>query len=251
LAIGQTIPKKTSDRAVKEVFDVELLEAAMLIGSMIDNTIEPLRRSYSEVLHSSMRTITLIRRAAVLVLACTGALLVIVSVTPVLQWWTDALARPWENGGGDTLIVLGSDTSEDMVGEHSYWRCVYAVWAWRDGGFAQIVVSGPESMRTFIVASGVPADRIRLENRSANTRENALFTASLLAQTGGRKTLMTSDYHTFRAARAFRKAGLDVITQPVPDAGKRIATWRLRWAVLIDLLEETAKIGYYQARGWI
>jgi len=177
--------------------------------------------------------------------------LLIVSFTPVLEWWTNALARPWDEPGGGTLIVLGSDANQDIVGEHSYWRAVYAVWAWRSGGFEQVLISGPESMRGFLVANGVPAARIRVEDRSRSTRENALFTATLLAGAGGRKTLLTSDFHIFRAARAFRKAGVDVIPHPIPDAGKRICNRRLRWAVFADLVEETTKIAYYRARGWI
>jgi uncharacterized SAM-binding protein YcdF (DUF218 family) len=196
-----------------------------------------------------MKAVRFLLRAAVSILACIGATLVIVTFTPLLEWWTNALSGPWGDTGGGTLIVLGSDTTGDLVGEHSYWRCVYAVWAWRGGAFQNMIVSGPESMRDFLVASGVPADRIRMETRSTSTRDNALFTAPLNGD--GRAVLLTSDFHMFRAARAFRKAGMDVIPDPVPDAGKRIQHAGLRWEVFIDLVEESAKIAYYRARGWI
>ncbi len=198
-----------------------------------------------------LRAIPLLLRAALRILAGAGALLLLVSFIPVLEWWTNALSGPWGEGGGGTLIVLGSDTNRDIIGEHSYWRAVYAVWAWRGGGFQQVLISGPQTMRDFLVANGVPADRIRVESRSNSTRENALFTASMLSGDSGRKTLLTSDYHIFRAVRAFRKIGVDVVPNPVPDAGKRIYHRRLRWAVFVDLVEETTKIVYYRARGWI
>lgn len=196
-----------------------------------------------------MRAVRFLMRAAVSLLACAGAALMIVTFTPLLEWWTNALSRPWGQPGGGTLIVLGSDATGDLIGEHSYWRGVYAVWAWRGGTFRNIIVSGPESMRDFLVAGGVPADRIQMETRSTSTRENALFTAPLNG--GARAVLLTSDYHMFRAARAFRKAGVEVIPNPIPDAGKRMQHTRLRWEVFVDLVDETVKIVYYRARGWI
>ena len=67
----------------------------------------------------------------------------------------------------------------------------------------------------------------------------------------GRKVLLTSDYHMFRACRAFRKAGLEVAPRPFPDAGKRAANWLGRWPAFLDEVVETLKIGYYFVRGAI
>ena len=97
----------------------------------------------------------------------------------------------------------------------------------------------------------MPASAIHLETESRSTRENALYSAPLLKSLPGRKVLLTSDYHVFRARRAFAKAGIDVSVQPVPDVQKRSGRWLSRWSCFLDLLEETIKIGYYAARGWI
>lgn len=196
-----------------------------------------------------MRAVRFLKRAAVSILAGIGVSLVIVTFTPILQWWTNALSGPWGEVGGGTLIVLGSDSTGDLVGEHSYWRCVYAVWAWRGGAFQKVIVSGPPSMRDFLVAGGVAADHIQMETRSTNTRENAVFAKAL--HRGGPVVLLTSDYHMFRAVRTFRKAGMEVTPDPIPDAGKRIQHLALRWEVFVSLVEESAKILYYRARGWI
>ena len=188
------------------------------------------------------------------VLAAVGLLLVVVTLSPVVRWWTNWLAGPWENVRGDVLIVLASDGDAGMVGELSYWRAVHAVWAWRTGGWQEMIVSGgggAQAMRDFAVAQGVPAQAIRVEGRSGSTRENAVFTAKLLGPDVRKKVLMTSDYHMFRAVRAFRKAGLDVRTIPVPDAGKHWNSYAMRWPVFIGLLVETAKICVYSARGWM
>jgi uncharacterized SAM-binding protein YcdF (DUF218 family) len=188
-------------------------------------------------------------------LAAVGLLLLIVTFLPVVNWWTRALSGPWENPSGEVLIVLAGDGDAGMIGEISYWRAVYAVWTWREGGWEEIIISGgagtANAMRDFVVAQGVPVSAVRVEGRSHSTRENALFTASMLVADGRRKVLLTSDYHIFRAVRAFRKAGVDTRTRPVPDAGKRSNTYALRWSIFVGLLAETAKICGYAVRGWL
>jgi uncharacterized SAM-binding protein YcdF (DUF218 family) len=107
------------------------------------------------------------------------------------------------------------------------------------------------ALRQFLIAQGIPDQVIHLEDASTTTRENARYTAELLKNTPGRKLLLTSDYHMYRAARAFERAGLEVFTLPCPDVRKRVSSWRGRWPAFLDLVDETLKIGYYAARGWI
>lgn len=189
------------------------------------------------------------------VLAAIGLLLLIVTLLPVANWWTRALAGPWEDPKGEVLIVLAGDGNRDMIGESSYWRAVYAVWIWREGGWKEMIISGgagtAASMRDFVVSQGVPFEAVRVEGRSASTRENALFTAELLASDPRSKVLLTSDYHMLRAVRAFRKAGLDVRTRPIPDSAKRANDYTLRWSVFLRLAMETVKICGYAVRGWL
>ena len=106
-------------------------------------------------------------------------------------------------------------------------------------------------MAEFLKFQGVPAAAIHLETESRSTRENALYSAPLLKTLQGRKVLLTSDFHIFRARRAFAKAGAEVSVQPVPDVLKRSNRWLSRWPCFVDLVEETVKIGYYWVRGWI
>jgi uncharacterized SAM-binding protein YcdF (DUF218 family) len=191
-------------------------------------------------------------------LAAAGLLFLIISFTPLTAWWARALARPWEDPRGEVLIVLGSDRVDDMIGYSSYWRSVYAVWAYREGGFRRVVVSGgpggaavAESMRDLLVTSGVPSQAILLETESTSTRENAVRTVELLRGETGRSVLLTSDFHMYRAYRCFRRAGLDVVAFPVPDALKRSTRWYRRWTAFVDLVAESGKIAYYWAQGWL
>jgi uncharacterized SAM-binding protein YcdF (DUF218 family) len=184
-----------------------------------------------------------------------------VTFTPLVRWWGVQLAGPWTDARGDVLIVLtGNVLGNGIIGESSYWRSAYTILAWRAGGWRQVIVSGGgggaslpvgEAMRIFLVSGGIPADAIKTDTESMSTRESALNLARIVAQTPGRKILLTSDYHMFRAARALRKAGVTVIPRPIPDATKRAGSWNLRWDVFQDLLIETSKIVYYWGRGWI
>ena len=57
------------------------------------------------------------------------------------------------------------------------------------------------SIRDYLISQGVPADEILIETQSRNTRENALYARSFLDALPGKKVLLTSDYHMYRAQR--------------------------------------------------
>jgi uncharacterized SAM-binding protein YcdF (DUF218 family) len=188
--------------------------------------------------------------------ATAGALLAVVSLTPVTFWWATALAKPWGGSGGDVLIVLSGDVLDNgMLGQTSYWRSTYAILTWKEGNFRRLILSGEsritEPMRQFLVCQGISPGAIIMEDRSESTRENAIYTAELARQIPGRYVLLTSDYHMFRAWRAFRKAGLQTTGRPFPDARKRVNSIRARWTIFCDLIQETAAVAYYAFRGWI
>jgi len=198
-------------------------------------------------------------RVAVAGLAAIGLIVVLVTLTPVVTWWATAMAGPWTDPNGDSLIVLGGAASEGVMGDSSYRRAVYAVLAYQQGTFHHIVLSGggdsgrsiAEVMKEYMVCRGVPPEAIIVGPASNNTRENALFTKPLVAKLPGTKVLLTSDYHMTRAYRAFAKAGIQVLPRPFPDALKRATSPESRWCVFVDLARETAALGYYFARGWI
>jgi uncharacterized SAM-binding protein YcdF (DUF218 family) len=186
----------------------------------------------------------------------------IVQFTPVNRWYALWLASPWTAPDGDILIVLSSEeTADDMIGLVSYWRAVYAVRVWREGHFRAVVVSGgytpgghqplAEVIGRFLAAYGIPRDKIFLETRSTSTRENALFTKEMIGGWPGKKVLLTSDCHMFRARRAFEAAGLPVASRPVPDVLKRDNSPVNRVGDAWILALETTKIGWYLLHGWI
>ena len=187
-----------------------------------------------------------------------GLLLLTVTCTPLVSWWAACLQGPSTEARGDILIVpSGRMEGAGILGESSYWRSFYAILAWREGGWRQIMITGggpvpvAEVMRIFLQSGGVPSRVIRMDTESTTTRESALNVKVALENEPGSKVLLTSDYHMFRAWRTFRRAGLEVIARPVPDAAKRAHRWNLRWGAFQDLAIETFKIVYYRWRGWI
>ena len=193
-------------------------------------------------------------------LAALGLFFLLVTVTPLIPWWANALSGEAGATRGDVLIVLGGSVLEDgTIGESSFRRSVAAARIFREGGFRRLIVSGGGSlgtaiaapMRDFLISQGVPREAVEIEPNARDTRENALFTARLPATSAGRKVLLTSDYHMFRAARAFRKAGVDVAPCPMPESTVAATRWLYRWPVFMTLAAESAKIGYYFLRGWI
>src|SRR4051794_28911203 len=169
-------------------------------------------------------------------LASVGVLVVLVTVTPVLRWWTAALSAPWGPGRGDALVILGGELyAPDILELSSYWRCLYGALTWRTGQFERVIVSGRDAaplMADFLVGHGVPAQVITIEGRAESTRENAVFVARLLGPRPGAVVLLTSEYHSARAIRLFRQAGITVTALPYPDANKRLNRWTERWSVM-------------------
>ena len=204
---------------------------------------------------------TLLKRVALVLLATPGILFLVATFTPLNTWWALLLRGEEYADKGDVLIVLsGSADEEGAMGWSSYLRTTYASAAFREGGFKDVLVSGgairstvpvSKAMAAFLKFQGVPATAIHLETESRSTRENALYSAQLLKRLSGHKVLLTSDFHVFRARRAFAKAGVEVTVRPVPDILKRSNGWRARWSCFIDLAEENVKIAYYWTRGWI
>ncbi|HWR51840.1 MAG TPA: YdcF family protein [Bryobacteraceae bacterium] len=196
-----------------------------------------------------------LRRLGVTVAVLFALLFAVVTFTPLVVWWSGLMAGDCDARGGDVLIVLSGDAIDaQTLGVNSYWRVVYASRVWNDGKFRRAVVSGEDIapvMRDLLVARGVPADAITVENQSRSTRENALYTARLLQSDRGRKVLVTSDVHMYRSRRVFEAAGMHVTGAPFPYGRKLGNHMDQRWGVFVELLRETVKTGYYGVRGWL
>jgi uncharacterized SAM-binding protein YcdF (DUF218 family) len=193
-------------------------------------------------------------RWLVRLLAVIGLTTVLVLTTPLVSWWVRAYAGPWDEPKGDVLILLSAAADDHGgIAFSSYWRARYALLAWQTGGFKKIVISGGggPGILNFLVAEGVPRDAILAEWQSKSTRDNAIDTARLLAGMPGKKVLLTSDFHMFRAVRVFRKLGIQVSPLPVSDVLRLSEHWNGRLSGFQTMTVESGKIVYYELRGWI
>ncbi|MGB9406214.1 MAG: YdcF family protein [Terracidiphilus sp.] len=186
-------------------------------------------------------------------LAAIGLITVLVMFTPVVSWWALAYAGPIEQPKGDVLILLSAAADDNGgISYSSYWRARQALFAWQTGGFNKIVISGGgPGILNFLIAEGIPREAIIAEWRSASTRENAIETARLIQGMPGKKVLLTSDFHMFRALRVFRKLGIEVTPMAVPDVLHSTEHWNGRFSAFETMLVESAKIVGYAVRGWI
>lgn len=186
-------------------------------------------------------------------LAVIGLITVLAITTPIVSWWARAYAGPIERPRGDVLILL-SAAGDNMGGisYSSYWRAREAIFAWQTGGFKKIVVSGGgPGIRNYLIAEGVPPEVIVAEWRSRSTRENGIETARLIQGMSGKKVLLTSDFHMYRALRVFRKLGIEVTPMAVPDVLHSTEHWNGRFSAFETIAVESVKIVYYALRGWI
>ena len=77
--------------------------------------------------------------------------------------------------------------------------------------------SGPEAeiARRILIDMGVPEQDILVENKSINTRENAVFTSRILKDKNlEHPILVTSAFHMNRSVLNFQKEGVDVVPYP-------------------------------------
>jgi uncharacterized SAM-binding protein YcdF (DUF218 family) len=183
-----------------------------------------------------------------------GLLTVLVLVTPLVSWWARAYSGPIEQPKGDILILLSAANDDHgLISYSSYWRARYALQAWRAGGFQKIVVSGGEGpgICDFLVAEGIPREDVVAEWQSKSTHENGINTELIVRDMTGKKVLLTSDFHMYRAFRVFRKIGVDVTPMPIPDVLKLGKHWDARFTAFETMVGESAKIIDYKLHGWI
>ncbi|MGC9158930.1 MAG: YdcF family protein [Terracidiphilus sp.] len=187
-------------------------------------------------------------------LAGIGLITVLVISTPLVSWWARAYAGPIEKPRGDVLILLSAARDENGgISYSSYWRARAAIDAWQTGGFKKIVVTGGggPGIRNFLLAEGVPRTAILAEWKSISTRENAINTKLLIADIPGKRVLLTSDFHMYRALRVFRRVGIVAAPMAVPDVLHATEHWDGRFCGFETMSVESVKIAYYALRGWM
>ena len=111
--------------------------------------------------------------------------------------------------GGNRMTKLLSDRVDKAI--RVYGKCAKKPFIIPSGGQgSDESVSESGAMTDYLIAHGVPADRILPEDRSATTRENLLYSKQIIdnRQSGGRVALVSSNYHIYRCLLLARDVGL-------------------------------------------
>lgn len=170
-----------------------------------------------------------------------GLLLTFLFSLPIVGMW---LTRPLEGdplsperlAEAQAIVILGGgrhrqvpEYGGDTVGATTLLRLRYGAYLYKQSRLPILVSGGKpdggalseaETMRRVLVEEfGVPVRWV--EERSDDTRENALFSAELLRQAGiAHIVLVTSAWHMPRAQTAFAAAGLNVVPAPTDFASE-------------------------------
>ena len=117
----------------------------------------------------------------------------------------------------DCIVVLGAqvhesgpsvvlkhrlDTARDYLERNPGTRCIVS-----GGQGANEHAPEADVMAAYLIEQGIDPDRIAIENRSSNTKENMGFSAALLDPARDRVGIVTNNFHVFRAIALARKAG--------------------------------------------
>jgi uncharacterized SAM-binding protein YcdF (DUF218 family) len=191
-------------------------------------------------------------------------LLAICGFSPLGYWVLHPLESrfpPWDasRGAPDGIVVLGGAIDADASAERGVAvyrggsdRVITAAVLARRYPNARIIYSGgsanlidddaKEADYALAVFEnlGIPKERLTMERRSRNTRENAEFSRAIAApKTGERWLLVTSAFHMPRSIGLFRKAAFAVEPYPVDwrTGGRADLATFSSWAM--DGLERT------------
>lgn len=123
------------------------------------------------------------------------------------------------------------------------------------GSDPSIPVAEADALRDQLVAWGIASDRVIVEDKSRNTRDNAIESERIIRERGFTTVLLvTSAFHMGRARGCFRAVGLDVDTLPVDFRGHDSGSSLVPRAQYLDdstfALREWTGRAVYRLRGW-
>jgi len=198
-------------------------------------------------------------------------------VSAPLAWRYPPVGTTEQVAGLDTVVAITTGSwvykarglEVDEMGKFTSFNALETARVYRLMASPTVIVSGgmvadgrqrsaeSEVMAEGLVRLGVPRDRILVETRSHNTREQAVHSAEMLRKRGTRRfVLVTDSEHMPRTLAAFRAQGLDPLPSP---SSPRVTTppgllYQLRPTLGAYLQSDRAcyeyfAIAYYWGRG--
>ena len=141
----------------------------------------------------------------------------------------------WLRGLGNFLVVEDVVKPADAIvvlAGHDEERVKYAVQLYNEKYATWIIMSGPQAdkMKQEAVESGIPEDKILLEQKTVHTYQHPLFVKAILQGHGLTSAIVVSSpYHMRRTAmlfnRAFYHSGIKVMFCPVKKSWFNARRW--------------------------
>jgi uncharacterized SAM-binding protein YcdF (DUF218 family) len=126
-----------------------------------------------------------------------------------------------------------------------------------EGGLFPVGLAESRATVGFVLDEGIGRERVRLEERSRSTHENAVYAKEMVRPAPGERwVLVTSAYHMPRAVAAFEGVGWPVIPYPVDYRVDPVTGLRADFSLLDGLSaitlagKEWAGLAGYRLMGW-
>ena len=164
-----------------------------------------------------------ILRTLLLIAICAGVLLLALCEGFVLRGFGSRAPA-----GLDCLIVLGAQVREDGPSAVLKYRLDAAAQYLQENNSTVCIVTGgkgaaepfPEGqgMKDYLVKSGIPEDRIIVEDRALNTVQNIQYSMALMSSPNAPTAIVTNNFHVTRGLALARGQGLtDVYAIAAPS----------------------------------
>lgn len=212
-------------------------------------------------------------------LASVGGIVLLVTQTPLVNWAARPLVIYSPVEKADAIVVLGGGVRFDgELTDFTQRRLVYALRLFRQGYSPVVILTGgnpeipelseSEQMERVALELGFSPKNFIVETKAKRTSEQAQAVAQIIRDRQMKSVIVvTSPTHSYRALRAFRKAGVQVIAGTIDPllkpASPRPLPWWKRWFALTPggvfgrlnltgvVLYEYVALAIYWWNGWI
>jgi len=178
-----------------------------------------------------------------------GLLLLLTVFWFSIGWFVAKGERPLANGKHPYVIVLGAGVKGEKPSLILSNRIEAAVRYGKRFPDTTFILSGgqgdgeaiseAEAMRRGMLQAGISEERLLLEDQSTSTTENLTFSKRLLPESENRVSIVTSDFHLYRARKEAEQMNLktDAIPAETPLSGVLRYGMRERVAIVVKYFQ--------------
>ncbi len=154
-----------------------------------------------------------VRRVFLIIIVIGVAIFVFVEGCIISQFWAKGpadldylivLGAQMKTSGPSRVLQMRLDAAYDYLAANEN---TYAILSGGQG--PDEPVSEAQGMRDYLIARGIAADRLIMEDQSTNTYENLSFSSKYLDKEKNTVGIVTNNFHVFRAKRIGKKAGYE------------------------------------------